>query len=127
MQVAKEHLGSVQRRWHKDLELSQVVKLYADLRANGSRHPNVEVARVLKTNPASIRDAIHRARKRGLLTSDTGKRRGAAKGELTDLAKLLLRLEHDIASGESLRTLARSYGLEAAAVSVLEMRGRKRV
>lgn len=92
----------VAARMKRDIALAETAKLYVEARRRGSRHPNLEVARVLKMKPEQVRDAIHRARTRGLLTSDGLKRQGAAKGELTKKAEALLANRR----GANVRTIA---------------------
>ncbi len=111
-------LASTQAGWERDLELARIANSYVEVRRAGSRRPNVEVASILKTTPARVRDAIHQARNRGLMTSDDQKRRGTAKGELTDRAHELLANEDQIVAGKGIRALARAYGLGELADSV---------
>ena len=98
-----ERSSTIQARWIRDLELAEIANLYVEARDRRSRRPNVEIASMLGTTPEKIRDAVHLARNRGLLTSDAGKRQGSAKGELTDVAKRLLATADHIRSGESTR------------------------
>jgi hypothetical protein len=63
--------------------------MYVAALDGGSRHPVQDVARQLGQghNATFVRDAIHRARERGLLTRAP---RGKADGELTEKALALL-------------------------------------
>jgi len=125
LQRVGDHLAAEQKRWERDLELSQVANLYVEVRRSGSRRPNIEAAIILKMTPAKVRDAVHQARNRGLLTRDHQKRRGAAKGELTDRATALLANTEQITSGKGLRALADQYGFGEVADSILKNEGRK--
>jgi hypothetical protein len=74
------------RRPISDEVLLEVARAYAGAQA-GSR-PVQDAAAVLRMAPARVRDLVHRARRRGLLT-DTAQ--GLGGGELTAAAKAMLR------------------------------------
>jgi hypothetical protein len=83
-----------------DIKLARIAKLYVDAMSRGSRTQNVDVAAQLGLKESQVRDAIHRARLRGLL-SDTRKQ-GAAGGELTAKAfDILTGVNSEVASSSS--------------------------
>ncbi len=70
-----------------DLPLAQFAKEYVVALESGSRRPVVNVAARHRMRPQQVRDLIHRARTRGLLTPSS---RGASGGGLTERAMTLL-------------------------------------
>lgn len=82
------------RKRRPDRYYAEIAATYVHALGRGSRHPVVDVARELSAAsdgapyPAEyVRDALHAARKRGLLTSGPP---GLAGGELTDKARATL-------------------------------------
>lgn len=68
--------------------LALIARLYVEALGQRSRRPNADVALKLKLRSSAVRDAIHRARKHGLLS--TTDREGRSGGELTAQALDLL-------------------------------------
>ncbi len=69
--------------------LARIASLYVEALNRRSRTQNVDVARQLKMEGSQVRDAIHLARQKGLLSST--RQRGVPGGELTPKAVELLR------------------------------------
>ena len=67
-----------------DYDLARIVEIYVDVLRRGSRRSNQECAKRTGLSPSRVRDAIHKARARGLLTP--APRQGVAGGELTQTA-----------------------------------------
>jgi hypothetical protein len=101
-----ETANSTSASLKRDFELAETARLYVEWGRKGSRRPNVEVASVLNVKPSQVRDAIHRARLRGLLTSDDQKKQGAAKGELTEKARALLADPEQVINGRNIAAKA---------------------
>lgn len=76
------------RKGRPDLDFARIAARYADKVRKGSSRPNVELAEELGLTPQQVRDRIHEARVRDLLTDV---RQGAVGGDLTTEAKQLLR------------------------------------
>ena len=72
-----------------DARLAQIASCYVKVLGEGSRRANVEVARQLQMKVSQVRDAVHLARKNGLLTA--ARKQGAPEGELTPKAIALLK------------------------------------
>jgi hypothetical protein len=72
-----------------DLFYSQLAAAYVARLAAGSRRPIKDIARQRSKADSVIRDAVHEARERGLLTA--GGRPGVPGGTLTPLAETILR------------------------------------
>jgi hypothetical protein len=70
-----------------DEELIPIAAAYADAVRRGEDHPRAALVKQLKLSGATIRDRIHRARQRGLLTDA---RPGVPGGELTVRGRALL-------------------------------------
>ena len=73
-----------------DREYAELAREYVEALESGSRRPTADVARKAHrfTDASHIRDGLHEARKRGLLTRPQTK--GKAGGILTDRARALL-------------------------------------
>jgi hypothetical protein len=91
-------LANLERRLERELRLDQgdirlarIASCYADVLNQGSRKPNADVATRLGLKVTEVRDAIFRARQKGLLKSSRRRQRGIAGGELTLRAIALLR------------------------------------
>ena len=83
-----------------DSKLALIARLYVQAQERGSRRQNAEVAQALGMRSSQVRDAIHRARRQGLLTAT--RKQGASGGELTPKAVVLLRqAEEDEASEQA--------------------------
>jgi transposase-like protein len=78
------------RRGRPDVFYAELAKQYVDLLAEGST-PTKDLAERLGYSASSIRDLIHQARRRGLLTRAS---KGLAGGELTENARRLLSIEN---------------------------------
>lgn len=87
-------LSEEERLARRDLRLARVASCYVEARNGRSRRVNVDVARLLNMDITQVRDAIHLARKRGLISSSG--RRGAPGGHLTARAIALLDDEANI-------------------------------
>jgi hypothetical protein len=74
-----------------DLRLAVWAQRYVGALSEGNAHPIQAVARRYRRDAADIREYVKRARERKLLTQT---KRGRAGGDLTDLARALLR-EHN--------------------------------
>lgn len=82
---------------HGDVRLARIAHAYVKALSRGSLRPNEDVAAQLGIRKASqVRDAIHMARRKGLLSST--RKRGVPGGELTAKAIELLRAESPPAS-----------------------------
>jgi hypothetical protein len=79
------------RPGRSDREFAELAEQYVDARGRGSTRPTADVARERGYDVAHIRDGIHEARERGLLTRPATK--GRAGGELTPRARELLEQE----------------------------------
>ena len=96
--------NELQRHWDRnrrglgrgDVRLARIAQRYVAALTRGSRTQNADVARQLRITNAQVRDAIHRARKQGLL-SPTGKQ-GVPGGELTSRALEILERASDAAA-----------------------------
>lgn len=66
------------RRGRSDLFYARLAASYAARTDAGSRRPVADVARTVKMSTAQVRDAIHTARQRGLLTKAAAGRPGGA-------------------------------------------------
>ncbi len=71
-----------------DAFYAEVASRYVDALDSGSRRPTADVAENLNYSAARVRDAVHEARERGLLSRPAAK--GRPGGALTDRAKKLL-------------------------------------
>lgn len=80
--------GRPGRRPLSELELVAAATAYLDAIKRGSARPVQEAAKRIRETPERLRDRLHRARTRGLLTTVKA---GAAGGTLTPRAKELLR------------------------------------
>jgi len=75
------------RRGKSDASYAALARQYVQLRNGGERHPVTAIAKKRRIERSKIRDMIHEARKRGLLSFDQAGRSG---GQLTQLAINLL-------------------------------------
>lgn len=78
------------RTGHTDTYYAQIAALYADRVARRVTSPHKDIAKHLHVTPEYVRDLVHDARKRGMLTPAA---RGRAAGELTQKAMDLLNEE----------------------------------
>jgi hypothetical protein len=76
------------RAGHPDKLYASVASMYAYALDQGSHHPVVDVAERMRLSRARVRDLLHEARRRGLLTSPP---QGHAGGELTARADEILK------------------------------------
>ena len=74
-----------------DPKLVRIAAAYVDLLRRHSRQPTADCAQLLGLSVSRVRDAIHQARVRKLLTGSPGQ--GSAGGELTPYALDLLRVD----------------------------------
>lgn len=74
--------------YDKDLRLAKIAAVYVDVLLHRSPKANADCAERLGLSPSQVRDAIHKARVRKLLTPSRGQ--GYAGGELTSTARALL-------------------------------------
>lgn len=118
-------LNDTQDQWLRDLELAEVAQLYVNARAV-SRRPNVEISNRLGMPEWKVRDKVHQARTRGLISADQMKKQGKAKGELTVRARKLLDNAPAIRSGEELKGVVAAHypKFRHLAHRVLKNRGR---
>jgi hypothetical protein len=78
----------IQERTHgRDATYARLAEAYVAAWAAGSRTPATDVARRWKLSAAKVRDLLHKARRRDLLTDTPS---GKIGGELTDKARELL-------------------------------------
>src|SRR5262249_7365956 len=88
----RRRLLKIQKALKGDGRLASIAQSYVQASAMGSKRQNAHVAARLNMTIAQVRDAIHWARKKGLLSETRG--RGVPGGELTPKAiALLLSLE----------------------------------
>jgi len=88
LNAAREIARHYKKSYPKNDRLLAVVQVYVGCLSQGSRRPTAETAKELSIPISQVRDAIHGARKRGLLTLSRGQ--GYAGGELSPLAQNLL-------------------------------------
>ena len=77
----------VGRSGRPDSFYAQYAAAYVDAIANGSKSPVKDVAVQLNEQPEYVRDVLHNARRRGLLTRPP---KGRSGGQLTDKARAVL-------------------------------------
>ena len=86
---ASTHVPERGRRGRSDADYARVAAAYVEAFNAGSRHPVVDAAQALRAPPARMRDMVHQARCRGLLTPST--KQGRRGGQLTPRACALLK------------------------------------
>jgi hypothetical protein len=93
-----------------DYDLARIAEIYVDVLRRGSRRSNQDRAKRTGLSPSQVRDAIHKARARGLLTPSRGQ--GFAGGELTPTAADLLKDGHlkAMAAAEAKNPFTRKSG-----------------
>lgn len=88
-------IGSLRRRRKPspdaDLRRAEIAAQYVDLVQQGVRNPRVRLAKQWPLSPDTIRDELHEARRRDILTD--APRKGIAGGQLTEKGRKLLGIE----------------------------------
>ncbi len=82
--------------------LARVAAVYVDCLRAGSRRPNADCAGRIGMPAHRVRDALHQARTRGLLTRSSGQ--GIPGGELTQKCLDILRLREALRTGAQTET-----------------------
>jgi hypothetical protein len=90
----RRHVGGRQRI--PDGHYAAIAQRYVEVIRNGERHPVKRVAEELRWNTPRVRDAIHHARRRGLLTCSP--KQGVMGGHLTEKAIALLQRRNNVGS-----------------------------
>jgi hypothetical protein len=80
-----------------DVKLARIAGLYAEALKRRSKRQNADVARQLGMKVSQVRDAIHLARRKGLLSST--RKQGVPGGELTPRAVEMLQIAESTADG----------------------------
>jgi len=89
-------ISTYTRRAEAAQRLARIAASYVQVRKMGSRRSNAEVARLLGLRVNQVRDAIHVARRKGLLSPTL--KQGSAGGELTPRALDLLKADNAFAT-----------------------------
>jgi hypothetical protein len=94
---------AMRARWGHDIYYAALARLYAKLVEGGERNPNKRIGSLVGRPPTQIRDALHQARVRGMLTPPPQPR--VPGGTLTPKTRKALerlpRLRAEIVHGDS--------------------------
>lgn len=88
MKAARAIAQHYRKSGDRDLKLLPIAEAYVACLRRRSRRPTADCAQQMGLSGSQVRDAVHQARKQGLLTSSRGQ--GFAGGELTPRALALL-------------------------------------